>query len=259
MYISKLKLLTSLLPLAYSAVSWASPNSLSGLAGLFYFGAVICAGVTLILLLFAFKVKKPVGRFFLTLPALIWVLSTIQFLFSWDYSGFILSIILYGLLLLFLLVFIYFPELKRGPKRMALVAITLFYCITLVLNPAYTNVVGMQLIDNDPFEGKAMVVKEVIDAGYIHTNEKGQYRVDNYLILDNGKKIPGIFHGFRVGERVLVQELVNGNYAYQVYSEVHSNISLIKPAINFPQKSLFKIKYPKNSISQPKGWGHDYE
>lgn len=70
---------------------------------------------------------------------------------------------------------------------------------------------------------------------------------------------PGIFNGFKAGDRVLIEELKGVPYDYQVYGEQKQHYNKIKPLINFPKKTLITKKVPINLISKPKGWGYKFD
>jgi len=180
-------------------------------------------------------------------------------LFEWHYSGFTFFLITVSLLFSILIIFVYFPVFKFTHKIPTIIILVLCFALALLLNPAYFNVRGTEYIDNDPFKGEFNVVVDVLDAGFIYTDENKQYRVDNYLVLKDGRKIPGIFHGFKAGDRVLIEELKGAPYAYQVYGEQKRRYRKIKPIIMFPKEPLFTMKVSKNIITKPKGWGHDFK
>jgi hypothetical protein len=236
-----------------------NPNPLSGLAGLFYLGVGVLAIIAIIMLLPALKVKNIYAKFFLSLPAVIWVVFSLPLLFEWDYSGITFFLISVSLLFSILLILVYFPVFKLGHKKPTIIVLVLCFALALLLNPAYFNVIGTEPVDNDPFNGKFNEVLDVLDAGFIYTDENKQYRVDNYLVLKNGRKIPGIFHGFKVGDRVLIENLKGSPYAYQVYGEKKQRYQKTKPIINFPKKHLIIMKVPQNIITKPKGWGHNFK
>ena len=238
---------------------WASPNALAGLEGLFFMVGTFMAIVALIMLLVAFKRKSNWARNLLALPAIIWVALATPTLWMWDFSGFVLVFLGVGMLFGMGLIGLYFRVFQWGHRRLALGIWVLIYCGSLVLNPAYFGFVGIQYEDNDPFNGQGVLVVDVVEAGYIYTEGNQQFRVDNHLVLADGRRIPGIFHGFRQGDRVLIEASSSPDYAFEVYKEIRLRERPIKPALSFPNNPWFMTQVPLNRMTSVAGWGHDFD
>ncbi len=237
----------------------ANPNMLSGLEGLFVFLGIVLLAISLIMLFFAFKVKNLFGKSLLALPSVLQVLMFTPVLVAWECSLYSVCLLLLSLGLSVLLIFLYFPTMKKQFKRYISGVLVMVYMVALLFNPAYFGLVEVVPEDNDPFNGKGVQVKGVEDAGFVYTNDGRQYRVDNYLVLEDGRRIPGIFHRTQADDKVLIKSVTSGDYAYEVYGERNIKFRPIKPFFQFPNKPWLQIRQPLSHKTEVIGWGHDFE
>ena len=82
--------------------------------------------------------------------------------------------------------------------------------------------------------------------------------MDNTLVLDDGRRIPGIFHGVSVGDTVLLKRTVLDHYAYHQYGLVEKYFKPVLPRFSFPSQNLMTRKVKLNYSTGVDGWGHDF-
>lgn len=245
----------SMLCASIPAVAVAAPFPAMDFTGIIYFIYAFFAS----LLLCAFYVKNKYSKIVLLIPALLVAYTHSRNIFVWEVEeARIIKIAIsfvYAAVILLLFVHTKRPSTK-GPY-LIIPALALCYFTALLLNPAYFNVVALSPEDNDPFNGKGVIVSKIIESPYLYGDARNQKRVDNTLVLDDGRRIPGIFHGVTVGDTVLIKKTKFSNYAYHQYGLVKRNFKPVSPRFKFPPQNLILKKVKLNYSTGVEGWGHD--
>lgn len=238
---------TAVLAMPYSAIDFT---------GLIYFFYALFA----LFLICAIFVNSKFGKFLLIVPALLVAYTHTRDVFVWEADNFRVIRIgigfAYATAILFIVVQV--SKVRTSHVLFMIPALVLCYAMAILLNPAYFNFVGLIPEENDPFDGKGVTVLDIIENQYTYGSAENQKRVDNTLVLDDGRRIPGIFHGVSVGDTVLLKKTVGDHYAYHQYGLVETYFQPVLPRFSFPSKNLVTKKVKLNYSTGVDGWGHDF-